>query len=128
MFRKFKCIQTYVISWFSACTCDLLGTINNAGCNVLTGECSCKRFVTGRDCNQCLPQHYGLSEHPDGCQPCNCDRGGALDNNCDVHTGQCKWVLVIHIVLYLYFIRPKFWLGNIMQFKVKLLITCNFFS
>ncbi|XP_047469022.1 laminin subunit beta-1-like isoform X2 [Penaeus chinensis] len=73
-----------------ACTCHLLGTLNNAGCNVLTGECSCKRFVTGRDCNQCLPQHYGLSEHPDGCQPCDCDRGGSLDNNCDVLSGQCK--------------------------------------
>lgn len=73
-----------------ACTCHLLGTLNNAGCNVLTGECSCKRFVTGRDCNQCLPQHYGLSEHPDGCQPCSCDRGGSLDNNCDVLSGQCK--------------------------------------
>ncbi|XP_069950644.1 laminin subunit beta-1 isoform X10 [Cherax quadricarinatus] len=72
------------------CSCDLLGTVNNLGCNVLTGECSCKRFVTGRDCNQCLPQHYGLSEHPDGCQPCNCDRGGSLDNNCDVISGQCK--------------------------------------
>ncbi|XP_042867621.1 laminin subunit beta-1-like isoform X3 [Penaeus japonicus] len=72
------------------CTCHLLGTLNNAGCNVLTGECSCKRFVTGRDCNQCLPQHYGLSEHPDGCQPCDCDRGGSLDNNCDVLSGQCK--------------------------------------
>ncbi|XP_066949126.1 laminin subunit beta-1 isoform X9 [Macrobrachium rosenbergii] len=72
------------------CSCDILGTINNAGCNVLTGECSCKRFVTGRDCNQCLPQHYGLSEHPDGCQPCDCDPGGSLDNNCDVISGQCK--------------------------------------
>ncbi|XP_050736724.1 laminin subunit beta-1-like isoform X4 [Eriocheir sinensis] len=72
------------------CTCNLLGTVNNLGCNVLTGECSCKRFVTGRDCNQCLPQHYGLSEHPDGCQPCDCDPGGSLDNNCDVLTGKCK--------------------------------------
>ncbi|XP_042225500.1 laminin subunit beta-1-like isoform X3 [Homarus americanus] len=72
------------------CSCDLLGTVNNMGCNVQTGECSCKRFVTGRDCNQCLPQHYGLSEHPDGCQPCNCDKGGSLDNNCDVLNGQCK--------------------------------------
>lgn len=73
-----------------ACTCNLLGTINNEGCDVVSGECSCKRFVTGRDCNQCLPQHYGLSEHPDGCQPCNCDPGGSRDNNCDVLTGQCK--------------------------------------
>ncbi|XP_063890050.1 laminin subunit beta-1-like isoform X3 [Scylla paramamosain] len=73
-----------------ACTCNTLGTINNEGCNVISGECACKRFVIGRDCNQCLPQHYGLSEHPDGCQPCNCDPGGALDNNCDVLNGQCK--------------------------------------
>ncbi|XP_063890051.1 laminin subunit beta-1-like isoform X4 [Scylla paramamosain] len=73
-----------------SCTCNTLGTINNEGCNVISGECACKRFVIGRDCNQCLPQHYGLSEHPDGCQPCNCDPGGALDNNCDVLNGQCK--------------------------------------
>lgn len=85
-------IIAIVISNFpsAACSCDLLGTVNNLGCNVLTGECSCKRFVTGRDCNQCLPEHYGLSEHPDGCQPCDCDRGGSLDNNCDVLNGQCK--------------------------------------
>ncbi|XP_076033711.1 laminin subunit beta-1 isoform X3 [Oratosquilla oratoria] len=72
------------------CTCNLLGTVNNDGCDVYTGRCQCKRFVTGKDCNQCLPQHFGLSDHPDGCQPCNCDRGGAMDNDCDVITGQCK--------------------------------------
>lgn len=73
-----------------SCTCDTFGTVNNAGCDVQTGSCSCKRFVTGRDCNQCLPQHYGLSEHPDGCQPCDCDLGGSLDNDCDVLSGMCK--------------------------------------
>ncbi|XP_018022771.1 laminin subunit beta-1 isoform X4 [Hyalella azteca] len=72
------------------CTCNRLGTVNNQGCNVHSGECQCKRFVTGRDCNQCLPQHYDLSDHPDGCKPCDCDRGGSLDNDCDVITGQCK--------------------------------------
>ena len=25
-----------------------------------------------------------------GCQPCECDIGGAYDNNCDIITGQCK--------------------------------------
>ncbi|CAL4096046.1 unnamed protein product, partial [Meganyctiphanes norvegica] len=72
-----------------ACACDTFGTINNEGCNVYTGECQCKRNVIGRDCNQCLREHYGLSEHPDGCKACDCDLGGALDNNCDVITGQC---------------------------------------
>ncbi|XP_055926474.1 laminin subunit beta-1-like [Argiope bruennichi] len=73
-----------------ACTCDVLGTIGNFGCNVYTGECVCKRNVVGRDCNQCLPEFYGLSADEEGCKPCNCDPGGALDNNCDVITGQCR--------------------------------------
>lgn len=72
------------------CTCNILGTVNNLGCNFYTGECTCKRLVIGRDCNQCMPETYGLSESHDGCAPCDCDPGGSLDNNCDVLTGQCK--------------------------------------
>uniref|UniRef100_A0A1B0D836 Laminin N-terminal domain-containing protein n=2 Tax=Phlebotomus papatasi TaxID=29031 RepID=A0A1B0D836_PHLPP len=72
------------------CTCNTLGTINNSGCNVYTGECTCKRLVVGKDCNECMPESYGLSDSHDGCSPCNCDLGGALDNNCDVQTGQCR--------------------------------------
>ncbi|XP_050314835.1 laminin subunit beta-1 isoform X2 [Anthonomus grandis grandis] len=71
------------------CTCNTLGTIGNQGCNVWTGECTCKRYVTGKDCQQCLPQFYNLTETQDGCQPCDCDPGGALNNFCDVLTGQC---------------------------------------
>ncbi len=55
-----------------------------------TGECTCKRYVTGRDCDQCSPETYGLSDDPDGCTPCNCDPGGSLDNTCDLITGQCR--------------------------------------
>lgn len=72
------------------CTCNILGTIDNQGCDTQTGDCICKRYVTGRDCNQCLQEYWGLSDRKDGCQPCDCDIGGALDNNCDVITGQCK--------------------------------------
>lgn len=72
------------------CTCNTLGTSNNSGCNMYTGECTCKRLVTGKDCNQCMVETYGLSDSQDGCSPCDCDLGGSLDNNCDVMTGQCK--------------------------------------
>lgn len=57
---------------------------------MVTGECTCKRFVTARDCNQCLPEFWGLSEDPDGCKPCDCDPGGSYENSCDVITGQCR--------------------------------------
>ncbi|XP_012252560.2 laminin subunit beta-1-like [Athalia rosae] len=73
-----------------ACTCNTVGTIGNQGCNTLTGECTCKRYVTARDCNQCLPEYWGLSDDRDGCKPCECDMGGAYDNICDVVTGQCR--------------------------------------
>ncbi|XP_022829188.1 laminin subunit beta-1 [Spodoptera litura] len=73
-----------------SCTCNNLGTINERGCDALTGNCFCKRHVTGRNCDQCLPEFYGLSNSDDGCQPCDCDYGGSLDRDCDVITGQCK--------------------------------------
>ncbi|XP_025834691.1 laminin subunit beta-1-like, partial [Agrilus planipennis] len=72
------------------CTCDILGTIGNQGCNAYSGECTCKRYVKGRNCDQCLPEYWGLSDKRDGCQACDCDPGGSYDNNCDVITGQCK--------------------------------------
>lgn len=73
-----------------SCTCNIQGTINNSGCNPHTGECVCKRLVTGKDCNQCMPETYGLSDSQDGCTPCDCNAGGSMDNHCDVITGQCR--------------------------------------
>ena len=76
---------------FSECKCNIAGIVSNDGCDQVTGSCTCKRFVTGRDCDQCMEEHYGLSESdPNGCTPCDCDVGGAYDNHCDVLTGQCK--------------------------------------
>lgn len=39
----------------SACNCDPRGIIMmGAPCDQISGDCSCKRYVTGRYCNQCL--------------------------------------------------------------------------
>ncbi|XP_077998074.1 laminin subunit beta-1-like [Glandiceps talaboti] len=73
-----------------ACSCVLQGTVGNQGCNKVTGQCVCKRLVTGRDCDECLDGYWGLSDDPEGCKPCDCDVGGAYDNNCAKGNGQCN--------------------------------------
>ncbi|XP_078470535.1 laminin subunit beta-2-like isoform X1 [Lampetra planeri] len=72
------------------CHCNPLGTVGGAAaCDAVTGECYCKRLVTGRSCDQCLAEHWGLSHDGSGCRPCECDVGGAVDNRCSVESGQC---------------------------------------
>lgn len=91
MIRNFwRHLQKSITLTIAVCTCNILGTVDNQGCDMKTGECKCKRYVTARDCNQCLPEYWGLSEEYDGCKPCDCDPGGSYENSCDVITGQCR--------------------------------------
>uniref|UniRef100_A0A3Q3JUR0 Laminin, beta 2-like n=1 Tax=Monopterus albus TaxID=43700 RepID=A0A3Q3JUR0_MONAL len=72
------------------CNCDPRGIImTDTPCDQISGDCSCKRYVTGRYCNQCLPEYWGLSNDLAGCRPCDCDFGGALNNRCMMQNGQC---------------------------------------
>ncbi|XP_011475073.1 laminin subunit beta-2 [Oryzias latipes] len=72
------------------CNCDPRGIIRMGDpCDQISGDCSCKRYVTGRYCDQCLPEYWGLSNDQFGCRPCDCDFGGALNNRCMMESGQC---------------------------------------
>uniref|UniRef100_W5N6F6 Laminin subunit beta-2 n=1 Tax=Lepisosteus oculatus TaxID=7918 RepID=W5N6F6_LEPOC len=72
------------------CNCDPRGIImGGAPCDQISGDCSCKRYVTGRYCNQCLPEYWGLSNDIAGCRACDCDFGGAYNNRCLMENGQC---------------------------------------
>uniref|UniRef100_A0A8C6TM75 Laminin, beta 2 (laminin S) n=1 Tax=Neogobius melanostomus TaxID=47308 RepID=A0A8C6TM75_9GOBI len=73
------------------CRCDHRGTVSGgAQCDPVSGDCFCKRLVTGRSCDQCLPEHWALSHDLNGCRGCGCDVGGARDNLCAVDSGQCR--------------------------------------
>ncbi|KAI4871644.1 hypothetical protein NFI96_018573, partial [Prochilodus magdalenae] len=73
------------------CTCDPRGTLSGSPqCDPVQGDCFCKRLVTGRSCNQCLPEHWALSHDASGCRRCDCDVGGAEENQCSMETGQCR--------------------------------------
>nr|XP_026694945.1 laminin subunit beta-2 isoform X3 [Ciona intestinalis] len=75
----------------TACDCDSLGTLSGANtCDSETGQCICKRFTTGRRCDMCVPQTWGMSAIPHGCNECDCDIGGAYDNDCNQASGQCN--------------------------------------
>ncbi|CAM1303920.1 LAMC3 (predicted), partial [Pycnogonum litorale] len=75
-----------------ACNCHKPGTKpdarSNLICDSITGQCSCKPNVRGKQCNRCEEGFWNLASG-DGCQSCNCDLVGSMNHTCNVETGQC---------------------------------------
>lgn len=52
----------------SSCGCDEAGAVEGSLCNQTTGTCSCKLYVTGASCDQCLEGFLNLeASNPFGC-------------------------------------------------------------
>ena len=77
------------------CDCESSGIVDDGKCEsagINAGQCNCKTFVTGRQCNTCLSGYYNLtSQISDGCMSCDCNTVGTIRNStaCDFTTGQC---------------------------------------
>ncbi|XP_051161958.1 laminin subunit gamma-1 [Leptopilina boulardi] len=59
-----------------------------APCDQLSGHCSCKPHVIGRNCDKCEDGYYHIISG-EGCTACNCDSEGSYNRTCDAMTGQC---------------------------------------
>ena len=81
------------------CSCLAAGVTDSGDCRrgdntdgSGSGQCSCKSFVTGRSCNQCMEGYFNLSASiPEGCELCRCNTTGTVASSgvCDMVTGQC---------------------------------------
>nr|XP_046263462.1 laminin subunit alpha-3-like isoform X2 [Scatophagus argus] len=69
------------------CECSPNGIKVTAGpeCDRITGQCSCKPRIGGRQCDRCAAGYYRF---PD-CIPCDCNRGGVTPDVCHPDTGRC---------------------------------------
>lgn len=74
------------------CQCHPEGSVKDVAaiaiCDRTTGVCQCLPYVTGRNCDRCENGYYNIQSGT-GCQPCNCDPIGSLNQTCHVRTGQC---------------------------------------
>ncbi|XP_063546963.1 laminin subunit gamma-1 [Cydia strobilella] len=74
------------------CECDEHGTIESTDgapqCDGLTGYCSCRPHVIGRQCDKCEDGYYNIRSG-EGCKSCECNLEGSYNSTCNPHTGQC---------------------------------------
>ena len=59
-------LSTYYLNGALPCNCNFLGSYSNGTCPPYAGQCSCKPGTTGRQCDTCQIQFYGMTDQ--GCQ------------------------------------------------------------
>ncbi|GAB1285872.1 Usherin [Apodemus speciosus] len=73
------------------CNCNPSGTVDgDITCHQNSGQCLCKANVIGLRCDHC---NFGFkflrSFNADGCEPCQCNLHGSVNQLCDPLSGQC---------------------------------------
>ena len=80
---------------YLACACHENGTFVSSNtdssqplpCNN-EGQCICRPNVEGKKCDKCKDEHWNINSKK-GCETCNCNKVGSLNNKCDMNSGQC---------------------------------------
>ncbi|XP_029446888.1 laminin subunit alpha-1 [Rhinatrema bivittatum] len=67
------------------CNCSTIGSFSPQ-CDIVTGQCQCKREFGGETCNRCA---FGFRKYPD-CVSCDCDVNGTKIEWCDEKLGVCN--------------------------------------
>ncbi|XP_060809520.1 laminin subunit gamma-1 [Amyelois transitella] len=74
------------------CQCLEAGTVESPEgppqCDGLTGYCSCRPHVIGRNCDKCEDGYYNIFSG-EGCKACDCNLEGSFNSSCHPLTGQC---------------------------------------
>ncbi|XP_077949204.1 laminin subunit alpha-2 isoform X3 [Gasterosteus aculeatus] len=68
------------------CQCHTNGSESEV-CDKETGRCQCMKDVTGRQCDECIPNCWWDDERQ-ACIPCRCSRHGSVSQRCDIE-GRC---------------------------------------
>ena len=64
--KQMRSVGAYYLNGAQRCDCNTVGSYSNVSCEIFTGQCSCKPGVTGRRCDTCMLEYFGLTS--EGCK------------------------------------------------------------
>ena len=74
----------YLLFTSIGCVCNKNGSDASAAgiCDPVSGQCSCLKHVVGIQCDKCEAGYWNLASGK-GCKPCECDKEGSLEAQCN---------------------------------------------
>lgn len=76
-------LKLFIFLFLLECVCHILGTNTTSGpCDPESGQCPCYPNVSGKECDECQPEHWKIASGH-GCEHCNCDSVGSTNSQCN---------------------------------------------
>ena len=64
-------LLVYYIALTACTNCNINGTLDEI-CDRVTGDCLCREYIVGPDCDSCIIGYYGNPINGGDCLPCAC--------------------------------------------------------